>query len=298
MCVKKKRGVKFCRVARGMAYRHRERQRVVINGASSDWEGVISGVPQGSVLGPILFTIFINDLNDNIKSLVLKFADDTKLAGRVGNTNAVADLRKDLGALSDWSKDWEMPFNVEKCNVMQYKKVMHIGNKNVRDSYTMGGKVLDKVSEEKDLGVIVEDKMKMGIQCTKAANKRFQILGMISRTFSSQKSKIIVPLYKALVRPHLDYCIQAWRPHFRKYVNKLERVQMRATRMIEECRGRDYETRLGMSGLTTLESRALQTDMLEVFRIMNKIKGIKEDSLIRDLKEGRRHSFKLFKKRV
>ena len=77
------------------------------------------------------------------------------------------------------------------------------------------------------------------------------VLGMISRTFSNKKSKIIVPLYKALVRPHLDYCIQAWRPHFRKDVDKLERVQRRATRMIEECRRRDYETRLGLISLTT-----------------------------------------------
>ena len=87
----------------------------------------------------------------------------------------------------------------------------------------MGGKVLEKVSEEKDLGVIIDDKLQMGQQCTKAASKGFQILGMISQTFSSKKSKIIVPLYISLVRPHLDYCIQAWRPHFRKDVEKLER---------------------------------------------------------------------------
>ena len=163
------------------------KQRVVINGVSSDREGVISGVPQGSVLGPILFTIVINDLDDNIKSLIFKFADDTKLAGGLGSTNAITDFRKDLGALSDWSKDWEISQH------SMLRSVMHIGNKNVKESYTMGGKGLGKVSEERDLGVIVDDKMKMDLQCTKAANKGFQILGMISRTFSSKKSKIIVP---------------------------------------------------------------------------------------------------------
>ena len=268
-------------------------QRVVVNGVQSDWTEVFSGVPQGSVLGPILFTIFINDLEDDVKSKIFKFADDTKLTGRVGDENQREIIKGDLGILSEWAKDWEMPFNIEKC------KVMHMGNSNIETKYEMGGKELEVVMEEKDLGVIVCDKFKVSKQCLKAANKGNQVLGMIARTFGTRKKKLLISLYKSLVRPHLDYCIQAWRPHLKKDIEKMERVQRRATRMMEECRGKDYETRLKLSNLTTLETRAQRADMLEVYKIIHKIEGLnEEDFFVRDLRGGRGHSLKLFKKRV
>ena len=94
----------------------------VVNDAQSEWTEVYSGVPQGSVLGPILFTIYINDLDDEIKRKILKFADDTKLTGRVSNDKQRQIIKEDLIVLSNWAKVWEMPFNID-----QYK-VMHIGN--------------------------------------------------------------------------------------------------------------------------------------------------------------------------
>ncbi len=97
-------------------------QRVIINGEESDWARVNSGVPQGSVLGPILFIIFINDLDANILSKIVKFADDAKLAQAVHNVAGRDQLRDDLLNLFKWSEDWQMAFNVDKC------KIMHIGS--------------------------------------------------------------------------------------------------------------------------------------------------------------------------
>jgi ribonucleases P/MRP protein subunit RPP40 len=268
-------------------------QRVVTNGKSSEWVGVGSGVPQGSVLGPILFTIYINDLDDDLKSKILKFADDTKLTGRAGSKDQVENIKYDLRRLEEWSTVWEMPFNIEKC------KIMHIGNSNMKERYEMGGKVLEEVQEEKDLGIIVSDNFKVGKQCLKAAKKGNQVLGMIARTFASRKTKIVIPLYKSLVRPHLDYCVQAWKPHLRKDIERLEMVQRRATRMVEECRGKDYEKRLELCRLTTLETRAHRADLLEVYKILHKMEKVKEgDFFTMDTGRGRGHSLKLYKKRV
>ena len=91
-----------------------------------------------------------------------------------------------------------------------------------------------------------------------------------------QGKRVILSLYKSLVRPHLEYCIQAWRPHLRKDIDILEKVQRRATRMIEECKGRTYEERLEITGLTTLEARRTRADMLEVFKILNKFEAVDE----------------------
>ena len=96
------------------------RQRVVINGVVSGWERVESGVPQGSVLGPVLSIIFIDDIEENVASKILKFADDTKLIARVGTVQEVERLRDDLRKLFQWTKDWQMMFNVDKCSVLHW----------------------------------------------------------------------------------------------------------------------------------------------------------------------------------
>ena len=156
---------------------HMRKQRVHLDGCFSNWTDIYSGVPQRSVLGPILFTIFINDIDDHLSSKILKFADDTKAMSSVQTEEEINKLRQDLSSLYKWSVDWQMLFNVEKC------KVMHIGLRNQNTKYQMGGKELSEVTEERDLGVIVSKDLKVGKQCAKAANKGNQILGMIFRTF-------------------------------------------------------------------------------------------------------------------
>src|SRR3981081_1675878 len=150
---------------------NRRKQRVVLNGSESEWIEVTSGVPQGSVLGPILFLIFINDIDECIKTRIWKFADDTKVVGRVGSKKGIELITEDLLALVKWCQDWQMVFNVEKC------KVMHFGHKNVRTKYEMNGIELTEVKQETDLGVVICDDLKVGTQCYKAAMKGNQILG-------------------------------------------------------------------------------------------------------------------------
>ena len=269
------------------------RQRVVLNGEKSEWAEVESGVPQGSVLGPVLFTIYINDIDQGIKNTIKKFADDTKLIGKAGSEEEVNSIKEDLKKLHKWTEDWQMKFNADKC------KVLHLGRQNREGQYNLEGVELEKIAEEKDLGVYVEKNFKVGKQCTKAAAKGNQILGLIARTFVTRSREVIMSLYKTLVRPHLEYCVQAWRPHLKKDIEKIEKVQRRATRMMMGSRELDYESRLRKVGLTTLETRRLRADMIEVYKIVNGMEGITEAKMFKRDGGGRRgHKFKLYKKRV
>ena len=203
------------------------RQRVVVEGEASNWKSVQSGVPQGSVLGHLQFLIYINDLDDDITSKVLKFADDTKLFRKIKQNGDYEHLQDDLDKLIKWSEKWQMLFNFSKC------KCLHTGHRNEDVHYTMGGRVLSTTTTEKDLGVIISADMKVSEQCAKAASKGNQMLGLIRRTITYKEKELILPLYKTIVRPHLEYCIQAWRPYHKKDIDILERVQRRATKMIK-----------------------------------------------------------------
>jgi len=168
----------------------------------------MSGVPQGSILGPLLFLIYINDLDDSVCSKVLTFADDTELFSVVSNANDIDRLQTDLRNLCNWSQDWQMSFNVDK------RKIMHIGHNNYKAKYEMNGKFLDKVTEERDLGVIMQSDLKCSSQCIEAVNTANRILEMIKRTISVRDKDIILQLFKSLVRTHLEYSVKVWRPHF------------------------------------------------------------------------------------
>ena len=269
------------------------KQRVGSRGCWSEWCRVLSGVPQGSVLGPILFLIFIDDLDDGLSSAILKFADDTKIYGRVDCWEDRNRLQKDLERLVDWAEKWQMSFNVGKC------KVMHLGRHNLEWNYVMSQQRLKVVREERDLGVVLRDDLKVSGNCQQAYAKASRMLGLMARTVRFRSLEVMTRLYKSLVRPHLEYCASAWSPHYVKDGELLERVQRRFSRMVPGLRGLEYEKRLERLGLMTLGERRNRADLIELFRISKGLSAISLESFFELDTSGRTrgHSLKLRRRR-
>ncbi|KAI8513750.1 hypothetical protein Bbelb_080740 [Branchiostoma belcheri] len=237
------------------------KQRVCIDGEMSDWAKVTSGIPLGSVLGPFLFVVFINDMPGTISSACHLFADDAKVFRRVNSPAEVATLQADINNLAAWSKDWQLSFNIEKC------KRMHIGHGNPCQEYEIQGSTLEETSEERDLGVIVDRKLKFHAHCTAAANKAFRILGLVKKSF--QLDKTTVPLlYKTMVRPIIEYDNVIWGPYSIGDQELLNRVQHKATRLVLGFREISYEDRLRRLQLPTLEHRRKRGDVIQVFKFV------------------------------
>ena len=127
----------------------------MVDGEVSKWKPVLSGVPQGSVLGPVLILIYINDLEERVTSKILKFADDTKRFRKMKGNRNTRQLQDDIDKLIKWSEKWQMLFNFEKC------KCLHAGHENSGVNYEMGGTILCKTVEEKDLWVTINANMKV-----------------------------------------------------------------------------------------------------------------------------------------
>ena len=263
-------------------------QRVVVDGQSSGWSSVTSGVPQGSVLGPLLFIIYINDVDVGMVSRIAKFADDTKLGGKVASVEDIEKIRADLRRIGEWSDLWQMPFNLDKC------KVMHVGYANPQSDYSLQGKRLDVTDVEKDLGVLISSDFKFSKQCVEVEKKAQRLLGYIRRQFSFRNKEIVLSLYNSLVRPHLEYAVQFWSPSLRKDIERLERVQARATKLIPEIRHRNYQTRLRELGLFSLETRRLRGQLIEVFKILRGFEKIDHRKLFTlSQNNTRNHGWKL-----
>ena len=241
------------------------KQRVVLNGKSSDWTDVTSGVPQGSVLGPILFLVYINDIDEGLTCIISKFADDTKIANTVVSNDQAQEMQTNLDKLSNWAKTWQMTFNTEKC------KVLHIGYRNEKNNYVMDGSQLRSTDKENDLGVTITSNLKPSQQCSEVVKKANKLVGFIGRSIEYKSKATIVTLYNSLVRPIMEYCVQAWCPYYQKDIAKLERVQRRLTKMIPSLRNKPYEERLKELDLFPLQHRRLRGDLIQVFKI---IRGI------------------------
>ena len=198
-------------------------------------------------------------------------------------------LQNDLDRLVKWSENWKMLFSFGKC------KRLHTGHENLDVNYKIGDTVLGTTVKEKDLGVTISADMKVSEQCGIAASRGNQILGLIRRNITYKEKKLIIP--KAIVRPHLEYCIQAWRPYHKKDIDTLECIQRRATKIIPELRDLSYEERLKECGLTTLETRRLRADQIEIFRILNGYKNIDRNMFLSLKKDSRTrgHEVKLIK---
>ena len=253
-----------------LAYLFNRSQCVSINSTTSTSVPVISGVPQGSILGPLLFLIYINDLPDVVmSSKVLLFADDVKCFKSISNYSDSGCLQDDISRLATWSSTWSLPFNVKKCSIFSVFSRGHYSQ--VFYPYFLNDVILTRDNTHNDLGIVLTSDLKWRDHYKSIMAKSYKILGLLRRVFSSvhchQAKKV---LYISLVRSKLLYCSPIWRPHLLSDIKALESVQRRATTFILNSYDSDYRLRLLSLQLLPLMM------ILEINDVLFFVKSLKE----------------------
>ena len=212
-----------------------------VKGEQSVCTNVSSGVPQGSVLGPVMFVIYINDFPECVSSDSFLFADDTKILRHISSKEDSVKLQQDIDALEAWSNKWLLRFHPDKCHVLTIGKLENIQH---TERYKLNNFELEHVFEEKDLSVILDSDLKFEEHTNQKIKKANTMIGLIRRSFSFLDVSLFKHLYTAFVRPHLEYCQAVWSPYLRKHTNAIEKVQERATKLIDGLKNIPYENRL------------------------------------------------------
>ena len=240
----------------------------------SDWSNVLSGVPQGSILGPLLFLLYVNDISNDLTSITRLFADDCAIFREIGSNADCISLQNDLSKLHRWTQKWQLPLNTSKC------KVMCISNKRcpLHYSYSVNNIALEWVDTFSYLGIKIDRKLKWGDHIAGITLKASKLLGLLRRSLKGCSNRAKKRAYSALVRPRLEFCAPVWNPHQRGQEEALEQVQRRAARWIcarwdpvANSWSKSYPEALMELEWHSLKQRRYFSSCCQVFKIINNL---------------------------
>jgi hypothetical protein len=268
-----------------------------LDGECSTEVPVTSGVPQGSVLGPLLFLIYINQLPSSVtKSNVRLFADDKAIYLTVNSLADCASLQQDLDKLQEWEQEWDMEFNPSKCQVLHITR-----NRNVIEhGYFLHGQALESVSDAKYLGLDLSSDLSYNTHIDRITNNANKSLGFIKRNITTHNKKVRELAYKSLVRPQVEYASTVWSPWTKTAINKVERVQNRAARWVQ----RDYSPFSSVSamvqdlGWRSLADRRNDSKLIMFYKIYHNLVAIPLPQYVKAPIRFTRHMHPLYLQKI
>lgn len=253
-------------------------QNVLLNGVKSDDIPVSSGVPQGSVLGPILFLVYINDLPEQVKSNVRLFADDTALYLTFSKSASPAILQQDLQYLETWEKAWDMEFNPSKCQVIHITR----SRRPAQNQYYLHGVLLEAVPSARYLGVDISENLSWNTHISRVSKKANQTLGFVKRNIKIHHEDLKATAYKTLVRPQLEYASSVWSPYTDTAIQQIEKVQRRAARWVK----RDYSRTSSVTAMLqslqwrSLDQRRIDSRLSLLYKITHDLVAIPREQYL------------------
>ncbi len=251
---------------------HNRTQRVVVDGVQSEPVAVASGVPQGTVLGPLLFLCFINDMPLEVSSQIRLFADDCLLYRTIKSNQDHITFQHDLTSLEQWATKWGMRFNVKKCYILTVTKQPNPPP----FFYQLSNSVLAEVPSSSYLGVTLQNNMKFDEHIDGVVAKANQMLGFCKRNLKHAPSELKELSYYSLVRSLMEYSSAIWDPHLVKHKNSLEAVQRRAARWVKNDYKRDSSVTAMLEDLEwmTLEERRRFARLVMLYKLVHGVVGV------------------------
>ena len=269
-------------------------QRVVLPNGSSNSVIVTSGVPQGSVLGPLLFLLYINDIADYFSNntCIKLFADDIKIYLEIVNDSDIDEFQNGIDYISYWATTWQLNLAINKCLYMRVGLARSVRNAN----YVLNNNLLTTVNVCRDLGILVDSKLSFNEHIDSLTNRAHLRASQILRCFASKHPETLFRAFCTYVRPLLEYCSPVWSPLTIGNINKIESVQRRFTKRLNGLAFVSYEDRLQLLNSERLEIRRLRTDLTTCYKIINGLVDMVPNDFFtfNNYVNTRGHNFKLF----